>query len=73
MVIVEKAEGEQADSEFIFEDMCEDVPESKIQSVPSWFRVKLFMALMKAAWSQAGCWGGAGEPVACGLTYGVDT
>ena len=49
MVIVEKTEGKQADSKFIFEDICEDAPESKIQSVPSLLRVKLFMALMKAA------------------------
>ena len=29
MVIVEKAEGKQAHSKFIFEDICEDAPESK--------------------------------------------
>ena len=35
--------------------MCEEAPESKIQSVPSvLLRVKLFMAAMKAAWSQLG-------------------
>ena len=49
MVIVEKAEGKQADNKFIFEDICIDAPESKIQSVPASLRTKLFMALMKAA------------------------
>ena len=55
MVIVEKAEGKQADNKFIFEDICIDAPESKIQSVPvlPW-EEKLFMAWMKAAWSQLG-------------------
>ena len=50
IVIEEKFEGEQADRKFVFEDICEDAPESKIQSVPSLLRVKLFMAAMKAAW-----------------------
>ena len=68
MVIVEKAEGKQADNKFIFEDICIDAPESKIQSVPASLRVKLFMALMKAAWSQAGYWGGVEGPGACMLT-----
>jgi hypothetical protein len=55
MVMEEKGEEEQADRKFKFEDMCEDAPESKIQSVPSvLFRVKLFMAAIKAAWSQLG-------------------
>ena len=67
-MIVEKGEGKQAESKFIFEDICEDAPESKIQSVPSLFSVKLFMTLMKVAWSQDGCWGGAEEPGACMLT-----
>ena len=55
MVIEEKGEEEQADRKSIFEDLCEEAPESKIQSVPSWLlSVKLFMAAMKAAWSQLG-------------------
>jgi hypothetical protein len=39
----------------MFEDICEEAPESKIQSIPSWLlSVKLFMAARKAAWSQLG-------------------
>ena len=54
-VMVEKGDGEQADRKSIFEDICEEAPESKIQSVPSWLlSVKLFMAARKAAWSQLG-------------------
>ena len=49
MVMEEKEEGKQAYRKIIFEDICEDAPESKIQSVPSLLRVKLFMAAMKAA------------------------
>jgi hypothetical protein len=55
MVMVEKGEEEQADKKSIFEDICEEAPESKIQSVPLWLlSVKLFMAAMKVAWSQLG-------------------
>ena len=55
MVIVEKAEGKQADNKFIFEDICIDAPESKIQSVPEFpCAAKLFMGGRKAAWSQLG-------------------
>ena len=55
IVIEEKGEEEQADRKSIFEDMCEDAPESKIQFVPSWLlSVKLFMAAMKTDWSQLG-------------------
>ena len=70
-IIEEKWEGEQDDSIFIFEDMWEEAPESKIQSVPWLLSAKLFMAAMKAAWSQVGVeeeWvvGGAdGAEVAC--------
>jgi hypothetical protein len=35
MVIEEKGEEEQADRKSIFEDICEEAPESKIQFVPS--------------------------------------
>jgi hypothetical protein len=44
MVIVEKEEGKQPDRKFIFEDICKDALELKVQSVPVWFKVKLFMA-----------------------------
>ena len=55
MVMVEKGEEEQADRKSIFEDICEEAPESKIQSVSLWLLiVKLFMTAMKAAWSQLG-------------------
>lgn len=40
--------------------MCEEAPESKIQSVPWLLSVKLFIAAMKAAWSQVGAEAGAG-------------
>ena len=53
-IMEENYEGEQDDSKFKFEDICEDAPESKIQSVPWLLRVKLFMSVMKAAWSQLG-------------------
>ena len=49
IVMEENFEGEKADRIFIFEDICEDAPESKIQSIPSLLRVKLFMAVMKVA------------------------
>jgi hypothetical protein len=52
IVIEERGVEEQSDRKLIFEDMCEDAPKSKIQSVPSLLlRVKLFMAARKAAWS----------------------
>jgi hypothetical protein len=35
MVMVEKGEEEQAGRKSIFEDICEEAPESKIQSIPS--------------------------------------
>jgi hypothetical protein len=35
MVMVEKGEEEQADKKSIFEDICEEAPESKIQSLLS--------------------------------------
>jgi hypothetical protein len=55
MVMVEKGDEEQADRKSIFEDLCEEALESKIQSVPSsLLSVKLFMAARKAAWSQLG-------------------
>jgi hypothetical protein len=55
MVMVEKGEEEQADIKSIFEVICEEALESKIQSVPLWLlSVKLFMKVMKAAWSQLG-------------------
>jgi hypothetical protein len=44
-----KRRGKTSYRKFIFEDICEDALESKIQSVHAWFRVKLFMAAMKAA------------------------
>ena len=45
----ENCEGEKDDSDIKSEDICEDAPESKLQSIPRLLRVKLFMALMKAA------------------------
>lgn len=55
MVIEEKGDEEQTYRKFILEDICEEAPESKIQSVPSWLlSVKLFIAAIKEAWSQLG-------------------
>ena len=47
-IMDEKCEGEQDDNKFKLEDICEDAPESKIQSVPWLLSVKLFMAATKA-------------------------
>ena len=47
-IMDEKLEGEQDDSKFKLEDICEDAPESNIQSVPWLLGVKLFMVATKA-------------------------
>ena len=59
-------EREQDDSKFIFEDMWEEAPESKIQSVPWLLSVKLFMEAMKAACSHVGGEGEADDSWATG-------